>query len=113
MNKQIEEIRANVIAHEEFISKYKNHQIVYPGSYNTKEKRLLLDHIDEIERDNERLKNIGARLAGCLWDYHNICPECGNKKGDHMPCCQKTYEREYKSPTDCQSVFNRAFEFDD
>lgn len=61
-------------------------------------------------QEHARLKNIGARLAGCLWDYHNVCPECGNHKGDHLPGCKQTYEAEYKTPADFQKVFDKAFD---
>lgn len=62
-----------------------------------------------LKAENEKLKNIGARLAGCLWDFYETCPECGNKKGRHMPSCNQIYEKEFKSPLDFQRVFNKAF----
>lgn len=60
----------------------------------------------------DKLRNIGARLAGCLWDYHNVCPECGNRKGDHMSGCKEVYETDYKSYDDFQRVFDKAFGFE-
>lgn len=64
----------------------------------------------EMLAENEKLKNTGAGLAGCLWDYHKVCPECGNRKGDHMESCKQIYEIEYKSPADFQVVFDKAFD---
>jgi hypothetical protein len=60
----------------------------------------------------EELGNIGARLAGCLWDFCEVCPECGNKKGNHMPRCSQVYEKEYKGPEDFQRVFDMVYKSD-
>jgi hypothetical protein len=60
----------------------------------------------------KKLENIGANLAGCLWDFYEVCPECGNKKGAHMPSCSQVYEKEFKTPADCQRVFDKAFKTD-
>lgn len=58
--------------------------------------------------DVRRLINIGSRLAGCLWDFAEICPECGNNKSRHMLGCNKTYMQLTK-PEDCELVFRAAF----
>lgn len=63
--------------------------------------------------ENKKLRNIGARLAGCLWGCHGVCPECGNRKGDHMPSCRQVYEAEYKTFADFQTVFDKAFNLSD
>ena len=55
------------------------------------------------------LTNIGLRLAGCLWDYKDTCPECGNDKANHMPGCKQTYAREFKDYTDSEKAFRAAF----
>lgn len=64
------------------------------------------------EQENKKLKNIGARLAGCLWNYHGICPECGNNKTSHMPSCKQTYEKDFSSPSDAHAVFIKAFDLE-
>jgi hypothetical protein len=60
--------------------------------------------------ENKKLINIGARLAACLWDYCDICPECGNGKANHLPGCKKTYETEFNGPQDFESAFVKAFD---
>ena len=58
----------------------------------------------------DRLRNIGARLAGCLWGIFDSCPECGNQRiNGHMDSCTQVYEKEFKSPADFQKVFDKAF----
>lgn len=96
---------------------YTRGEEVYPGKdievlFARELKRRLTDNKDAgVSEREKKLLNIGARLAGCLWDYHNICPECGNTRQQHMPGCKKTYEREFRSPADCEKVFANAFNF--
>lgn len=54
-------------------------------------------------------KNLAARLAACLFDFHDTCPECGNDRSRHTHGCAQTYEREFKGYRDTESVFMRAF----
>jgi hypothetical protein len=62
-----------------------------------------------IEQEHNRLINIAARIAACLWDYHSTCPECGNNRARHMPGCAQTYEREFHGPQDTEAAFEKAF----
>lgn len=62
---------------------------------------------DALER-MPKLVSIGARLAACMWDYQETCPECGNRKASHMAGCKRTYE-EFTGPRDAERVFAKAF----
>jgi hypothetical protein len=54
-------------------------------------------------------RNMAIRFAGALWTYCDVCPECGNKKEQHMPSCKKGYE-ELTNPRDAEKVFKKVFE---
>ena len=62
--------------------------------------------------ENAKLRNIGARLASCLWDVYGLCPECGNDRSGHMLSCGQVYQKEWKTPADFQKVFNKAFDLE-
>ncbi len=53
-------------------------------------------------------KNMAYRFAGALWDFHGVCPQCGNNKENHMPSCKKTYEK-LKDPRQAEAIFDEAF----
>ena len=63
-----------------------------------------------ISQDYEKVRNFAANLSAALWDYGGFCPECGNRRENHLPGCAKIYEKKFKGPQDTYSVFDEAFE---
>jgi len=54
-------------------------------------------------------RQLAINLAGALWVYGGICPQCGSKKERHMPGCKQTFE-DLTNPRDVETVFKKAFE---
>lgn len=67
-NKQIEAIRAKVIADEEYISECKGHQIIHPSPLNVEDKRFLLDHIDKMEKQLDAMREAVKTAYECGHD---------------------------------------------
>lgn len=103
--------------------KYANRNIVEQGEEYTKhvsamtaeglhDKSDIAAELAHRDIELNKARNIGARLAGVLWDFYRMCPECGDMNGSHMNTCLRTYETHFRGPQDSQRVFDKAFGFD-